>query len=129
MICPLKEPGEGQIPYEIATDAPAEFPSSTILQGFRANGCLERGLLFQGLRRTDRSHPRMGKPGGHPHSPITSFRARSLVLTPLFPDAVIQPFSPGHAMTPSRITPLGRGLALTAALLGWMFDGMEMGLF
>lgn len=32
-------------------------------------------------------------------------------------------------MTPSRISPTGRALALLAALLGWMFDGMEMGLF
>src|SRR5947209_8627462 len=32
-------------------------------------------------------------------------------------------------MTPSRISPTGRFLALLAALLGWMFDGMEMGLF
>lgn len=29
----------------------------------------------------------------------------------------------------SRMTPAGRWMALTAALLGWMFDGAEMGLF
>ena len=32
-------------------------------------------------------------------------------------------------MTPSPPTGRGRRLALLAALLGWMFDGMEMGLF
>ena len=32
-------------------------------------------------------------------------------------------------MTPPVSSPRGRTLALTAALLGWMFDGMEMGLF
>lgn len=32
-------------------------------------------------------------------------------------------------MTASAATPRGRNLALLAALLGWMFDGMEMGLF
>jgi MFS family permease len=32
-------------------------------------------------------------------------------------------------MTPSAVTARGRNLALLAALLGWMFDGMEMGLF
>jgi MFS transporter, SHS family, sialic acid transporter len=30
---------------------------------------------------------------------------------------------------PSALTPRGRWLTLTAALLGWMFDGLEMGLF
>lgn len=32
-------------------------------------------------------------------------------------------------MTPSAPSTRGRNLALLAALLGWMFDGMEMGLF
>lgn len=32
-------------------------------------------------------------------------------------------------MTPAAPSRFGRSLALTAALLGWMFDGMEMGLF
>jgi MFS family permease len=32
-------------------------------------------------------------------------------------------------MTSSGVTSRGRNLALLAALLGWMFDGMEMGLF
>ena len=32
-------------------------------------------------------------------------------------------------MTPAAVTSRGRNLALLAALLGWMFDGMEMGLF
>src|SRR5262245_46983436 len=32
-------------------------------------------------------------------------------------------------MTASAATARGRTLALVAALLGWMFDGMEMGLF
>ena len=32
-------------------------------------------------------------------------------------------------MIPPAASPRGRFLALTAALLGWMFDGMEMGLF
>src|SRR5262249_52236563 len=39
---------------------------------------------------------------------------------------------PHPAMTqsaPSALTPRGRWLTLTAALLGWMFDGLEMGLF
>ncbi len=30
---------------------------------------------------------------------------------------------------PSRITSTGRYLALAAALLGWLFDGAEMGVF
>src|SRR4051812_29396489 len=32
-------------------------------------------------------------------------------------------------MSPPPVTSRGRNLALVAALLGWMFDGMEMGLF
>ena len=32
-------------------------------------------------------------------------------------------------MSPPPVTSRGRNLALLAALLGWMFDGMEMGLF
>ncbi|HJZ60098.1 MAG TPA: MFS transporter [Gemmataceae bacterium] len=32
-------------------------------------------------------------------------------------------------MTPPAVSRRGRSLALVAALLGWMFDGMEMGLF
>jgi SHS family sialic acid transporter-like MFS transporter len=32
-------------------------------------------------------------------------------------------------MSPPAVSPRGRQLALLAALLGWMFDGMEMGLF
>jgi len=32
-------------------------------------------------------------------------------------------------MNPPAVTSRGRNLALLAALLGWMFDGMEMGLF
>lgn len=32
-------------------------------------------------------------------------------------------------MTAPSVSPRGRNLALLAALLGWMFDGMEMGLF
>src|SRR5277367_3652526 len=32
-------------------------------------------------------------------------------------------------MTVSAVSSRGRNLALLAALLGWMFDGMEMGLF
>ncbi len=32
-------------------------------------------------------------------------------------------------MIPSTVSSRGRNLALLAALLGWMFDGMEMGLF
>src|SRR5579871_646750 len=36
---------------------------------------------------------------------------------------------PVPTMIESRISSRGRQLALLAALLGWMFDGMEMGLF
>ena len=32
-------------------------------------------------------------------------------------------------MIPAAASTRGRRLALIAALLGWMFDGMEMGLF
>jgi MFS family permease len=32
-------------------------------------------------------------------------------------------------MEPARITTFGKWMALTAALLGWLFDGLEMGLF
>jgi MFS transporter, SHS family, sialic acid transporter len=32
-------------------------------------------------------------------------------------------------MTAPAVSTRGRNLALLAALLGWMFDGMEMGLF
>src|SRR5262249_28987277 len=34
-----------------------------------------------------------------------------------------------QTMTPPAVSRRGRSLALVAALLGWMFDGMEMGLF
>lgn len=35
----------------------------------------------------------------------------------------------GEIMTPRAPSGTGRWMALTAALLGWMFDGLEMGLF
>ena len=41
----------------------------------------------------------------------------------------MQPRLDGAAMIASAASPRGRNLALIAALLGWMFDGMEMGLF
>ena len=37
--------------------------------------------------------------------------------------------STGPVMTVPPVSSRGRNLALIAALLGWMFDGMEMGLF
>lgn len=37
--------------------------------------------------------------------------------------------SPAMPKSPTEITPFGRWMALMAALLGWMFDGAEMGLF
>src|SRR5690349_2943832 len=36
---------------------------------------------------------------------------------------------PQSATSKSTVTEAGRWMALTAALLGWMFDGAEMGLF
>src|SRR5207253_1224657 len=40
-------------------------------------------------------------------------------------------FSPGSSMTASEpsASNFGKWMALTAALLGWLFDGLEMGLF
>ncbi|MBO0699103.1 MAG: MFS transporter [Zavarzinella sp.] len=34
-----------------------------------------------------------------------------------------------NSLAPSALTPRGRWMTLAAALLGWMFDGLEMGLF
>ena len=41
----------------------------------------------------------------------------------------MQPRPNERTMTPPPVSSRGRTLALIAALLGWMFDGMEMGLF
>ena len=47
-------------------------------------------------------------------------------ITPVPPKAIALD---GPVMTVPPVSSRGRTLALIAALLGWMFDGMEMGLF
>ncbi len=53
-----------------------------------------------------------------------------MATSPRMPNEGNRPMSgPGSAAEPAPVSARGRFLALAAALLGWMFDGAEMGLF
>src|SRR5262249_20798483 len=71
------------------------------------------------------------------HADATPLRSRVFPVAPCPSRAVPASFTASLLLTIRRdvsmslpaVTSRGRYLALFAALLGWMFDGMEMGLF